>query len=376
MKEEYTSLGLMSGTSGDGIDASTIQSNGETKYDVIKDKFYEYSDEIYHNIHTIKEKIHNLEDIKTLAKEIKNLERKITLFHGKVVKDIEGEIDRKIDIIGFHGQTIYHNPQEKISNQIGDGKLLSQLTKKNIIFRFRQNDIENGGEGAPLTPIFHQLITTKYKLELPICILNIGGISNLTIINEPVGKYSFISRDIGPGNCLIDTWIRKNSKNKFDKDGYLASIGTKNEIILEQAQELFLNRPKKNKLTFDVNDFDVSFARGLSLEDGSSTLTEFTAKVIGTALFSFLSKASDKNCKVLVCGGGRKNKYLIERIKKNTLKNINIQLIDDYGINGDFVESQAFAFLAIRSLLKIPISFPQTTGCSKPCLGGELIKLN
>ena len=93
-------------------------------------------------------------------------------------------------------------------------------------------------------------------------------------------------------------------------------------------------------------------------------------------MFSFLSKASDKNCKVLVCGGGRKNKYLIERIKKNTLKNINIQPIDDYGINGDFVESQAFAFLAIRSLLKIPISFPQTTGCSKPCLGGELIKLN
>ena len=153
--------------------------------------------------------------------------------------------NKNVDLISFHGQTIYHNSNEKISNQLGDPKLLSQLTKKNIIYDFRKNDINNGGEGAPLTPIFHQLIASKLRMNLPICILNIGGISNLTFIKEPTGSFNFLSRDIGPGNCLIDTWVRKNSKLKFDKDGRLASKGIKNEIIIEQAQELFSNSINK-----------------------------------------------------------------------------------------------------------------------------------
>ena len=368
MSEQYTSLGLMSGTSGDGVDASIIQSNGETKYEVIKDKYFEYDSDIYQNIHSLKEKIHAQDDLKTLEKELKDLERKITLFHAKVVEEIKS--DKQIDIVGFHGQTIYHNSQEKMSYQLGDGKLLSQLIKKNIIFNFRQNDIQNGGEGAPLTPIFHQLIATKYKIDLPICILNIGGISNITIIREPTGAFGFSSRDIGPGNCLIDSWVRKNSKYKYDKDGVLASSGKRNEIIFEQAQELFSNRQNKNTLSFDTNDFDVSFARGLSLEDGAATLTDFTARVIGSSLFSLLSNTSDKLWKVIVCGGGRKNNLLIEKIKKNTLKNIVIQSVDDYGVDGDFVESQAFAFLAIRSLLKLPISFRKQLDAQVHVQGG------
>ena len=374
MNKEYTSLGLMSGTSGDGVDASIIHSNGSSKYEVMKDKYYEYDKQIYQEIHNLKEKIHNLNDLNNLSKELDDLGRKITLFHAKVVKEIDDE-NNKVDIVGFHGQTIYHNSKEKISNQLGDGKLLSQLTKKKVVYNFRQNDLKNGGEGAPLTPIFHQLLATKFKLDLPTCILNIGGISNVTIIEEPVGTFGLISRDIGPGNCLIDSWVRKNSKKKFDKDGLIASAGNRNNIIFEQAQELFSNRLNKKKLSFDVNDFDVSFARGLSLEDGAATLTDFTARVIGTALISLLSNMDNKLWKVLVCGGGRKNKILIEKIKKNTLKNIVIQPIDEYGINGDFVESQAFAFLAIRSLLKLPISFPNTTGCNKPCSGGKLVKI-
>ena len=243
MNQEFTSLGLMSGTSGDGVDASIIKSDGNTKYQAIKDKYFEYDREIYQNIHYLKDKIHTFNDTKNLTNDLKDLERKITLFHAKVVNEI-GEKE-KIDIIGFHGQTVYHSPQEKISNQLGDGKLLSQLTKKNIIFNFRQNDIKNGGEGAPLAPIFHQLLATQFKLELPICILNIGGISNITIVDKPTGTYGFTSRDIGPGNCLIDSWVRKNSKKHFDKDGLLASRGKRNEIIYEQAQELFSNRPNQ-----------------------------------------------------------------------------------------------------------------------------------
>ena len=145
MNEEYTSLGLMSGTSGDGVDASIILSNGSSKYEVIKDKYYEYDSQTYQEIHGLKEKINNLNDLETLSKELNDLERKITLFHAQVVKEIDS--DKKVDIVGFHGQTIYHNAQEKISKQLGDGQLLSQLTKKKIIFNFRENDIKNGGEG-------------------------------------------------------------------------------------------------------------------------------------------------------------------------------------------------------------------------------------
>ena len=143
---------------------------------------------------------------------------------------------------------------------------------------------------------------------------------------------------------------------------------------MEQAQELYSNRPNQETLTLDVNDFDVSFARGLSLEDGTATLTDFTGRIIGAALFTLLSNVRDKIWKVLICGGGRKNKTLIERIKQRTLKNIVMQPIDDYGIDGDFVESQAFAYLAIRSFINEPISFPDTTGCSKPSTGGVIIK--
>jgi len=193
-------------------------------------------------------------------------------------------------------------------------------------------------------------------------------------VKEPTGTIGFTSRDIGPGNCLIDSWVRKNSKLNYDREGMLAKKGVRNDIVFEQAQDLFSNRPNQNNLSFDVNDFDVSFARGLSLEDGATTLTDFTARVIGSALFSLLSEVNNKLWKVLICGGGRKNKVLIEKIKKNTLKNIIIQTIDEYGINGDFVESQAFAFLALRSILKLPISFPNTTGCSQPSTGGEIIK--
>ena len=368
MSQDYTSLGLMSGTSGDGVDASIIKSDGKSKYEEILNDYFEYDKEIYEKIHSLKENIHNPTDLQKYSNELKSLEKEITLFHAKAITSISR--DMKVDIVGFHGQTVYHNSQEKISKQLGDGILLSKLTKKNIVYNFRANDLKNGGEGAPLTPIFHQLIATQHKLDLPLCILNIGGISNITIVGEPVGSLSFTSRDIGPGNCLIDSWVRKNSNQNFDKDGILAAKGTRSEAVFEQAQELFANRPNQNNLSFDVNDFDVSFSRGLSLEDGATTLTDFTARVIGTALFSLLSKVNTKLWKVLICGGGRKNKVLLEKIKKNTLQNIIIQPIDDYGIDGDFVESQAFAYLAIRSLLKLPISFPETTRVNKACIGG------
>ena len=370
MHKEYISLGLMSGTSGDGVDASVIKSNGVNQFEVVEDKYFEYDSEIYKNFHEIKGKIFSKNDLKKFSLEILDLERKLTLFHAKVVDNFI-EYKNTDLLVGFHGQTIYHNPSEKISYQLGDGRLLNQLTKKKIIYNFRKNDIINGGEGAPLTPIFHQLLANQKKISLPICILNIGGISNITIIKEPEGFEELYSKDIGPGNCLIDTWVRANSDKRFDKDGELAFAGQKNEIILEQALELFSNRLNINKLSYDINDFDVSFARGLSLEDGTTTLTNFTARVIGESLIQFIDKLNIEIKNILMCGGGRKNKALVNYIKKNIPSKIKLEMIDDYEIDGDFIESQAFAYLAIRSFKNLPISFPKTTGCKKPSLGGE-----
>jgi len=373
MGKLFTVLGLMSGTSGDGVDASIIRSDGISQYSEIINRYYKYDQKIYKNLHYLRDKILKLNDLKKNKNEIDNLERQITLFHGKIVNEILDLVDKKVDFIGFHGQTIYHNSLEKISKQIGDGNLLSQLTKKIVIYNFRQNDIKNGGEGAPLAPVFHKLIIKQKKIELPVCVLNIGGIANVTAIEE-YDKNNFFSRDLGPGNCLIDEWIRSNTKNKFDQNGEIAKKGKINKMILNQALDNFDNKFKQNSTSFDTKDFSLGFVRGLSLEDGAATLTDFTGRIIGEGLLNFLSKAKNKLWKILVCGGGRKNKILIEIIKNRSLKNLIIQPIDDYGIDGDYVESQAFAYLAIRSYLKLPISFPLTTGCKEPITGGLKVK--
>lgn len=366
MSKNYISLGLMSGTSGDGVDASIIRSDGQSDYEVISDKYFEYSSDIFIEFHKLRDKINNSQDLKKFSKNIVNLEREITIFHAGVVDQMVKNID--IDIIGFHGQTIYHNAQEKISKQLGNGELLSQLVKKDVIYNFRKNDLMNGGQGAPLAPIFHKLLSNKLKLNSAIFI-NIGGIVNETVISK---NNNLSATDLGPGMCLIDQWIRSKTKKKFDINGQIAKAGKINEIILEQALENFsdvnkiIYNKKKQIQSFDIKDFDLSFVRGLSLEDGAATLIEYSVK----SMLPSLSQAKEN--KIILCGGGRKNKFLLERLKANKIE---LKLIDDYGINGDFIESQAFAYLAIRSNLKIPISFPETTGCIKPSLGGDFIKI-
>ena len=363
----------MSGTSGDGVDASIINSDGKGQFKVLINKYFQYTDDISENIYKLKRNINKVEDIKKYVSEINNLERKITLFHSNVVSNFTTNNDFEIDLVGFHGQTILHSPKDKYSKQLGDGKLLSQLSKKKVIYNFRQNDLAEGGEGAPLSPIFHQLIVKEKKIDLPICILNIGGISNITLIGD-LKEENLISKDIGPGNCLIDEWMRRNKKGNYDKNGEAASIGKTNELILNQALEDFENVTDKNINSFDVNDFEINFLRGLDLEDGASTITDFTSNIIASKLLSEISKSNLKITKIILCGGGRKNKTLIDRIKKHCGNEVKFETTDDYGVDGDFVESQAFAFLAIRSFFKLPISFPNTTGCKSPSTGGVLVE--
>ena len=379
MGKIYTAMGLMSGTSLDGVDLSIIKSDGNREFSSILDRYFEYDKELINKLLIIREKITNSEVLTKYFDEINDLEREITLFHAKAVNETLKKLNSSVDLIGFHGQTIFHDPEKKITKQLGDGKLLSQLTKKKVVYNFRQNDLENGGQGAPLTPIFHNAVANKinkkFNLEFPINILNIGGIANITStinwenleLNNSIQAY-----DIGPGNCLIDEWIRKNSKRRYDKDGLIARSGKLDELTLNQALENFVTNSSYEK-SLDIKDFDIFFAKGLSLENGATTITHFTAKLIANGMKFVHGNDRNHTYNWLVCGGGRKNRYLIETIKSNFEK-IKIDLIDKYEIDGDFIESQAFAFLAIRSLKGMYISFPNTTRCKESISGGVVVK--
>ena len=375
----YTAIGLMSGTSMDGVDLSLVRSDGIDQFNNVLDKYYEYDTNLHNRLVDLRNLILNIEDLKKYSQKLNELEREITLFHSKIVNEVSLKYNGEIDFVGFHGQTIFHSPEEKISRQLGDGKLMSQLIKKDVIFDFRQEDLKNKGQGAPLVPIFHNLlsknINDNYQINFPICFINIGGISNITKIikNDERLEENLEAFDVGPGNCMIDEWVRRNSKHKLDQNGTIAKSGKINQLILNQVIDNFkINSFKKS---LDIKNFDISFARGLSLEDGCATITDFTAYLIAHGI-EYSNGSNEKPIKYFVCGGGRKNSFLIQSIKNYLSNKINISLdlVDDYNFNGDYIESQAFGYLAVRSYLNLPISYPKTTGCEMPTVGGRLVK--
>ena len=378
-KKVFNALGLMTGTSIDGIDLSLIKSDGIAEFTSILNNFYEFDNNLRGKIIDLRDQLNSIEDLKKYSSDLSKLDREITLFYARLINDFFKNQTHDIDFVGLHGQTIFHDAEKKISLQLGDGKLLSQLTQKIIISNFRQNDINNGGQGAPLVPIFHRLISNiinkKFMTNYPMNILNIGGISNVTKIkDEKISSYeNFKAYDIGPGSCLIDEWVRKNSNKKFDDNGELARAGKVNDLIFNQAVENFSHTSYDKSL--DIKNYDISFARGLSLEDGCATITKFTAFLIAEGL-RMVSNQDNLIPKInILCGGGRKNKSLIDYLKF-FLQDSSFKFtdIDEYDLDGDYIESQAFGYLSIRSFLNLPISFPHTTRCKSPTLGGKINK--
>ena len=375
----YTAIGLMSGTSMDGVDVSLIRSDGFNEFVNVLDEYFEYDKNLHQQLIELRNLILTIDDLELYNSRLNELEREITVFHSKIVSKISLDYKDEIDFVGFHGQTIFHSPNKNITKQLGDGKLMSQLTKKRVVYDFRQEDILNRGQGAPLTPIFHNLLSKniikKNNINFPICFLNIGGISNITKINKNDEnlEINIEAFDAGPGNCMIDEWVRKNSKNNFDANGSIAKSGKVDQLILNQAIDNFKIESFKSSL--DIKDFDISFVRGLSLEDGCATITNFTAYLISRGV-EYANGNNNKLIKYLVCGGGRKNNFLMQNIINylSHKKNISLNSIDDYDYNGDFIESQAFGYLAIRSFLNLPISYPKTTGCEVPTVGGKLVE--
>jgi len=369
----------MSGTSMDGVDLSVIKSDGYDEFSNIINVYREFDNDLYKQLIDLRAKISSTEDLKIHESDLINLEKKFTLFNVKIINDVMQNIDEQIDLVGFHGQTIFHNSKIKVSKQLGDGKLLSSLIKKIVVNNFRQNDLNHDGQGAPLTPIFHYLISkiikNKFKIDYPLSLVNIGGITNVTQIKNESDNLSqnFFAYDISPGNCLIDEWVRIHVNANYDKNGNYANSGKVDELILNQAIDNFELKSFNNSL--DVKDFDLSFAKGLSFEDGCATLTKFTAFLISDGLKKISKKNNISLNNIILCGGGRKNIFLIKSIRE-FLNNSNIEIkeIDNYDFDGSFIESQAFAFLAIRSYLNLPISFPNTTRCKEAITGGEIQK--
>jgi anhydro-N-acetylmuramic acid kinase len=262
-------------------------------------------------------------------------------------------------LIGYHGHTLIHKPEQAFTFQLGNPELMAQLLKTKVIFNFRDNDIKNKGQGAPLVTLYHGQILKHLNLINNGVIINIGGIANGSYFENSI----IHSNDIGPGNCLLDQWIRINSKDlEFDREGKISEKGEVNSLMQEDFLNHYSYHDKKKSL--DITDFNIAQFRGLKLEDGAATLVSVTANLIA----DFIKNIKEKKNKIILAGGGRKNKTLIKFLSK--ILNVNVEPIDQYQFAGDFIESQAFAYLAIRSFEKKFLSLPTTTGVIKPVTGG------
>ena len=375
MNKIYTALGTMSGTSLDGIDFSIIETDGEDYLNIISSEYLEFSNNLKDRISNLKLKIKSTDECRAIliGNEYKELSREITLLHCDGIQTIITHVHKiPIHVVGFHGITLWHKPEDKFTHQLGDPLLLkkkfnkySHLKKSSLIFDFRKNDILNGGQGAPLTPLYHRAIMKHLKIVDPRLIVNMGGIINVTYLN----RGNIFSTDIGPGNCLIDKWIKKNFNKNFDKDGKISLEGRVNKIIANNFLSRLSIFKKQKNVSYDTSDFDLSEFKKLSPKNGATTLSYISAKTI-------LNYAKNLDVKIIIlCGGGRHNQAILNILKDDKFKIISIDELDfGIGRQGDFIESQAFAYLAIRSYLNLPISFPETTGVREPCNGGTIVK--
>ena len=366
--KNYIALGLMTGTSADGIDVAVLTTDGKTKINLGPSGYYPFSNSFRSKIKSIFKKKVNIEKIKK-QKRIVDIENEFTYLNFVAINKFlkKNKINKKeIDVVGFHGQTISHNPMNGYSWQIGNSQKLVNLLNVKVVSNFRDNDIKNGGQGAPLTPIFHYYLTKKIKKK--ICFINLGGISNVTYFNHR-SKNSLndiLAFDAGPCCSLMDDWVSKNSNKKFDDLGILARSGNVKKEIIQN----FLKKPYFSKLppkSLDRSFFSLSLLKKLKIRDGSATLNYLVADTLLKS-FDYFPNYPDL---CILSGGGRHNKFLVELINKK-IKKSKILLAENYNWNGDSIEAHAFAYLSVRKLLNLPITYPKITGVKKPLSGGQV----
>ena len=358
-------IGLMSGTSFDGIDLSYIYSDGNTFERTGINSITPYQNQTKNLI-----KIALVNPIKFLKnkKKLSLLNRLITLDHVDAVKKfiIKNKISPKL--IGFHGQTILHNPRDRKSYQLGDGQLLSELLKLDVVYNFRSNDLKFGGEGAPISPIYHKYILENLKVGFPAIIVNIGGICNLTYLD----RGSLIGFDTGPGNNLMDYFMKNKFNLDYDNAGIFASKGTINSKLIDKyTRDFFFSRPPPKSLDRKelFNNKTLKAIYLLNSYDCLATLCALTCKTLemGVELLPKKPKTT------ILVGGGQKNKFLVSLIKKTNISNL-IYTGEQVGLDSNFIESELIAFLAARKIYNFPSTFPSTTGVQQETVLGELIE--
>ena len=368
-------IGLMSGTSLDGVDVALIETDGETVH-VVKshNNFLEplgptgyrgYSDEEKALLRAATKDAEAIVQPGDRPGRLPEAETFVTEAHAEAVERFLAENDLKpsdIDVIGFHGQTVIHRPDHRISVQIGDGQALATRLGIPVVSDLRRADVEAGGQGAPLVPVFHKALAEASGFTGPVGILNIGGVANATLIDSKGGVIAF---DTGPGNALIDEWMQEREGKNLDDGGRTAARGRTDEPLLAWllTHPFFFRKPPKS---LDRNWFSHKLAGQLSTEDGAATLTAFTARAVARAL----DHAPEIPTRWVVAGGGARNGELVRLLNYHLRSEITTA--DAIGWSSAYLEAQAFAFLAVRSQKGLPITFPATTGVREPISGGSL----
>ena len=369
-------IGLMSGTSMDGIDLALLRTDGNAVVERGPSFFVPYEAAFRTRIAAA------LEDAKPIVGRterpggLTSLERDLTIRHAEAVDRFvrelpEGGTERwgTPQLIGFHGQTVLHRPERGLTVQIGDGPLLANLTGIPVVWDMRANDMVHGGQGAPLVPAYHAALASSLPEDLarkaPIVFVNIGGISNITFVPQEGDPVAF---DTGPGNALIDQWVAREGGVPFDADGAIASEGGVVARVVEAyLRNPFFDRPGPKSL--DRSDFTLDRITGLELADGARTL----AAVSAAAILKSAEHLPQAPKLWIVCGGGRKNPHIVADLRAGAAEaGAEVVLAEDAGLDGDAMEAEAWAYLAVRALKGLPLTFPTTTGCREVVSGGVL----
>jgi anhydro-N-acetylmuramic acid kinase len=359
-RDTVLALGLMSGTSCDGVDAALIETDGEQRIGCGRWLTRPYEPAFGQRLRA------------TLGGKgaVAAVERELTEIHAEAVRALlaaDGIAPQSVTVVGFHGQTILHEPHRRRTWQIGDGALLARLTGIDVVNDFRSRDVAEGGQGAPFVPLYHAALAAG--LPRPLAVLNIGGVANVTWIGEHGTAGELLAFDTGPGNALLDDWALRHTGRPVDSGGSLARAGRVNGPALAAllANPYFdLPAPK----SLDRDAFDPAPLAGLSAADGAATLVAFTAASIARSAELFPRPVQ----RWLVTGGGRHNPALMAALGERLAAPV--APVEDVGWQGDALEAQAFAYLAVRSLRGLPLSVPGTTGVPRPMTGGQLHRLS
>lgn len=365
-----TAIGLMSGTSMDGIDVAMIKSDGENIVERGPSLEIEYAPSTRIAIEQGLLDAQSIDgDRQARPGNLDTLEALITRLHVDAVKQFLSDNNlrpQNIDLIGFHGQTVLHRPRDKLTVQLGDGGLLAAKTGIPVIYDMRAADMVAGGQGAPLVPVYHRALSRTLSIEnqkWPVVFVNIGGISNITFVPK---NGALIAFDTGPGNALIDQWVQAVAGIPFDQGGRIASEGGVSLQLLErylQAPYFNMKLPK----SLDRGDFTPPKPDEIELADGARTLARLTAK----SIFMGCEHLPASPGLWIICGGGRENAAIMNDLAELAdLQGSKVISAEEAGLDGGAMEAEAFAYLAIRSFKRVPLTYPGTTGCVDPTCGG------